>query len=87
MKIKSAKLAGALVRDQRKGLGWSQEELAERVGVSRLWIGNFEKGKETVEFGLVLRTFRALGLAMDVLKEEKRRIEALEPEAVGGTDR
>lgn len=83
MKIKSAKAAGALVRDQRKGLGWSQEELAGKVGASRLWIGNFEKGKETVEFGLVLRTFRALGLALDVLKEEKRQIEALET----GTER
>ena len=87
MKIKSAKAAGALVRDQRKGLGWSQEELAEKVGVSRLWVGNFEKGKETVEFGLVLRTFRALGLAIDISKEEKRRIEALEAGSAGGTDR
>lgn len=78
VRIKSVKSAGALVRDQRKGLGWSQEELAGKVGVSRLWIGHLEKGKESVEFGLVLRTFRVLGLAMDFAKEEKPRIEWLE---------
>lgn len=82
MRIKTVKSAGALVRDQRKGLGWSQEELAEKVGVSRLWIGHLEKGKESVEFGLVIRTFRVLGLAMDLSKEETRRIEILEREVL-----
>lgn len=59
---------GQLVCDQRKQRGWSQTQLAEKVGVSRLWISQLENGKETVEFGLVLRTLRALDLILDVSK-------------------
>ena len=77
MKIKSVKSVGALVRDQRKERGWSQEELAGKVGVSRLWIGHLEKGKETVEAGLLMKTLRALGLALDVSREKQVDLEIL----------
>ncbi len=80
MRIKTVKAAGVLVRDQRKGLGWSQQQLAEKVGVSRLWIGHLEKGKETVEIGLVLRTFRVLGLAINLSKEAGGRLGILDGE-------
>ncbi len=65
MRIKTVETLGELVRDQRKQRGWSQSRLAEKVGVSRLWVGQFEKGKETVEMGLVLKTLRALDLSLD----------------------
>ena len=65
MRIKSATTLGELVRDQRKQRGWSQTVLAEKVGVSRLWIGQFEKGKETVELGLALKALQALGLTLE----------------------
>ena len=66
MRIKTVNTLGELVRDQRKQRRWSQSQLAENAGVSRLWIGHFENGKETVELGLVLKTLRALGLGFDV---------------------
>ncbi len=65
MRIKTVETLGELVRDQRKQRGWSQSRLAEKVGVSRLWVGQFENGKETVELGLVLKTLRALDLSLD----------------------
>lgn len=65
MRIKTVGTVGELVRDQRKQRGWSQTQLAERAGVSRLWIGHLEKGKETVEFGLVLRALRALDINLE----------------------
>jgi putative transcriptional regulator len=65
MRIKTVGALGELVRDQRKRRGWSQSRLAENVGVSRLWVGQFEKGKETVELGLVLKTLRALDLSLE----------------------
>lgn len=65
MRIKTADVLGELVRDQRKQRGWSQSQLAEKVGVSRLWVGQFENGKETVELGLVLKTLRALDLSLE----------------------
>ena len=73
MKIKSVKSFGALVRDQRKERGWSQSELAGKVGVSRLWIGHLEKGKESVEIGLVMKTLRTLDLALDLSREKDVR--------------
>lgn len=65
MRIKTVGALGELVRDQRKQRGWSQSQLAEKVGVSRLWVGQFENGKETVELGLVLKALRALDLTLD----------------------
>ena len=65
MRIKTVGTLGELVRDQRKQRGWSQSQLAEKVGVSRLWVGQFENGKETVELGLVLKALRALDLNLD----------------------
>ncbi len=51
-----------LAQEQRKHLGWSQATLAEKVGVSRKWIGDFESGKPTLALGLVLRTLHELGI-------------------------
>lgn len=65
MRIKTVGTLGELVRDQRKQRGWSQSDLAEKAGVSRLWVGQFENGKDTVELGLVLKTLRALGLNLE----------------------
>lgn len=71
MRIKTAENLGQLVQDQRKQRGWSQTHLAEKVGVSRLWVSQFENGKESVELGLVLKTIRALDLLLDVTKLSK----------------
>ena len=65
MRIKTVETLGALVRDQRRQRGWSQSRLADKIGASRLWVGQFEKGKETVELGLVLKALRALDLSLD----------------------
>ena len=75
VRVKSVRSIGALVRDQRKERGWSQTELAGKVGVSRLWIGNLEKGKESVEAGLLMKTLRVLGLALDVSPEKQPALE------------
>jgi HTH-type transcriptional regulator/antitoxin HipB len=66
MWIRNAKEIGALVRENRLKLKLSQAQLAERVGVSRLWIVNLEKGKSTAQLDLVLRTLDILGLSLDI---------------------
>lgn len=71
MRIKTAETLGELVRDQRKQRGWSQGRLAEAVGVSRLWVGQFENGKETVELGLVLKVLRALDLSLEASLQKR----------------
>lgn len=56
----------AAVRGRRQDLALSQIELARRAGVSRKWISEFEAGKATAEFGLVLRVLDALGLGLEL---------------------
>lgn len=53
---------GALVRQARLTAGLSQTDLGQRIGASRFWVGQFEKGKPSAELGLALKAMHALGL-------------------------
>lgn len=64
MILHSAKDVGALVRERRTELGLSQLQLAEKVGVSRVWMVQFEGGKPNAQLGLVLRTLRELKIPL-----------------------
>jgi len=66
MIVRSVKDLGALVRDRRNHLGWSQSELASKIGVQRLWVSQFEAGKTSAHIGLVMRTLRALEMELRV---------------------
>lgn len=72
---------GAAIRARRRMLGWDQAELAERIGVSRLWVNQIEGGKPGAKLGLVLQALNTLGLtvriAMPSLPEEQA--DALSP--------
>lgn len=64
--IHSLAQLGLVVRRRRSDLGLSQASLAERAGVSRRWIYQFEAGKPGAEIGLLLRVLDALELEMNV---------------------
>ena len=66
MIIRSPKELGALARTRRKELGWNQKELAAKADVSPLWVSQFERGKSTVHFGLVMRLLKELRLSMGI---------------------
>ena len=66
MTVHSIRDLAAAVRGRRKDLGISQAELARRAGVSRKWIYEFEAGKPTAEFGLLLRVLDELDLELAV---------------------
>ena len=66
MQIRTSSELGALARDRRREIGWSQTELARRIGTSRSWVSEMENGKERVEVALVLAALQALGLSLDV---------------------
>lgn len=55
---------GAELRRYRAAAGLTQQQLAERSGVSRRWIGLCEKGHPRAELGNLMRVARALGLAV-----------------------
>jgi y4mF family transcriptional regulator len=69
MKVHSAADVAAAIRGRRLDHGLSQAELANRSGVSRKWISEFETGKETAEFALVIRVLEALGLGLDLSED------------------
>lgn len=66
MHVTTVEDLASIARERRQGLGLSQQQLADKVGVSRLWINEFEGGKPKVELHLVLRVFRELDLFLQV---------------------
>jgi HTH-type transcriptional regulator/antitoxin HipB len=60
MRLRTAMDVGATIRDRRRSLGLRQGELADRVGVSRLWISEVERGKPGASLDRVLRTLAFL---------------------------
>jgi transcriptional regulator with XRE-family HTH domain len=66
MRVHSLADVAAAVRGRRLDRGLSQSELAQRSGISRKWISEFEAGKATAEFALVIRILEALELSLDV---------------------
>src|SRR5487761_2129730 len=68
---------GALIKDRRRALRLDQADLAQQIGVSRLWVNQVEGGKPGASLALVLRALAALGVEL--------RGEAKETAATGGT--
>ena len=64
MLIHSPHDIGTLIRGYRLSQHLSQSDLAERVGVSRLWIVQTERGNPGASLELVLRTLATLGIAL-----------------------
>jgi y4mF family transcriptional regulator len=74
MRIRTPIDLGAVIRDRRTKLGLDQKSLAAKVGVSRQWIVEVEKGKPRAEIGLVLRTVEALGITLGRMIPEKQKL-------------
>lgn len=53
------------LREERARLGWTQAELAERVGVSRKTINTVENGVFVPSTVLALRLARVLGVRVE----------------------
>jgi HTH-type transcriptional regulator/antitoxin HipB len=62
--IRTATDIGLVLRERRRALGLDQATLAKRIGASRQWVVEIERGKPRAEIGLVLAAFRALGLSL-----------------------
>ena len=72
MLVRTPKDVGALIRQRRADLALDQKTLAERVGVSRQWIIEIERGKARAELALVLRTLDVLGVRLRTASERTR---------------
>lgn len=68
--IRSLHQLSSAVRARRVSLGLSQAALADRAGVSRSWVNEFEAGKATAEIRAVLAVLAALALDLDLSPHE-----------------
>ncbi len=55
------------VKQRRQALGISQEELAERVYVTRQTVSNWETGKSYPDIGSLIRLSDLFGVSLDIL--------------------
>ena len=60
---------GRLIRSRRAYLGWSQQTLAERVGVHKTYISQIERGQANVHVTLLGELAVALDVDVDTLLE------------------
>ena len=53
---------GRAVRRRREALGIPQEELADRAGLHRTYIGDVERGKRNIALVNIVKLAKALGV-------------------------
>ena len=66
MQIRTPLDLGLVIRDRRRKLKLSQDDLARKAGVGRQWVVAIEHGKSRAQIGLVLRTLAALDLPLTI---------------------
>lgn len=59
---------GQLIMDARKQEGFTQTELADKLGVSKSYISRVEKGQIEPGVGTFFRMINALGLRLEIVK-------------------
>jgi transcriptional regulator with XRE-family HTH domain len=68
-KAREAAIFGEVVRGVRKGHAWTQEDLAERAGLTTTYVGQVERGDKVPSLTVVLK----LALALEVLPSDMLR--------------
>ncbi|WP_087120344.1 helix-turn-helix domain-containing protein [Brevundimonas sp. SH203] len=48
-------ILGQRIRERRKTFGWTQEELADRAGIDRSYVGGVERGYRNLTFTVLCR--------------------------------
>ena len=61
---------GRRIRSQRKLLGMTQEELAEKAGVSCSFIGHIERGTRKLSLETLVRLSDAMNISCDALLQD-----------------
>lgn len=69
MRIRNTNELGLLIKNRRKSLGYTQQDISSRTGLSASFISEIENGKETAEIGKVLSLLSILSI--NVMMEER----------------
>lgn len=85
----AARYLGSLIRSARQERGWTELELAERTGVSRITLRKIESGDLGVRFGAVLEAAHLVGVQpiaplgdLPRLLESRLEVERLSPSRI-----
>ncbi len=70
-RIKDRKFIGIRIRDRRKQLGWTQEKLAEAIGVTYQQLQRYEGGKGHLNTDRLQALSNALDIPISFFFEEK----------------
>jgi y4mF family transcriptional regulator len=73
MRVRTPADLGAIIRDRRKQLKLDQATFAKRIGVSRQWVIEIERGHARAELGLALRAVDALNIQLDAKIDQAKR--------------
>jgi HTH-type transcriptional regulator / antitoxin HipB len=75
---------GAIIRERRRQLKLDQAAFAKRIGVSRQWVIEIERGHARAELALVLRALDALNIQLDTAigRPHPRRPGAVDIDAI-----
>ena len=60
VKKQPLRVLGQRIRERRKQLSWTQEDLAERSGIDRSYIGGVERGERNLTFSILCQICSAL---------------------------
>jgi len=60
MKDRVLTVLGQRIREKRKALGWTQEQLADLAAIDRSYIGGVERGERNVTFTMLCEICAAL---------------------------
>ncbi|WEN14650.1 helix-turn-helix transcriptional regulator [Rhodanobacter sp. AS-Z3] len=60
---------GSRIRETRKKLGWTQEELAAKAEIDRSYIGGVERGERNLTFTMLCDIAESLGCDVASLTE------------------
>ena len=63
---------GAVIRDRRKQLKLDQSTFANKIGVSRQWVIEVERGHPRAELALVLRALDVLNINLDASADQTK---------------
>lgn len=61
---------GKRIRNARKSLGWTQEDLANESGLDRSYIGGVERGERNISFISLCQIAKALKVDVATLTKE-----------------
>jgi y4mF family transcriptional regulator len=67
--ISSPQELGKIIRSRRTANGMNQQQLADLAGVGRRFLSELENGKQSLEFGKVLKVASAIGI--DLIAKQK----------------